>query len=44
LKTSLRKAAERTFEGLGRCLRSFIQSLHPSECVAHFRHAGYEPL
>jgi transposase len=44
LKASLRKAAQRTFEGLGQCVRSFIQSLHPSECAAHFRHAGYEPL
>ena len=44
LKTALRKAAERTFEGLECCLRSFIRSLHPSDSGAHFRHAGYEPL
>jgi transposase len=44
LKVVLRKAAERTIEGLGRCVGSFIRALNPSECVAYFRHAGYEPL
>jgi transposase len=44
LKTFLRKAAERTIEGLHRCIRSYIRALEPSECKGYFRHAGYEPL
>ena len=44
LKASLRKAAERTIEGLGRRIGSFIRALDPSECMRYFRHAGYEPL
>jgi transposase len=44
LKASLRKAAERTIEGLERCVGSFIRVLNPSECFGYFRHAGYEPL
>lgn len=43
-KTCLRKAAERTIEGLHRCVRSFIRTLDPSECRRYFRHAGYDPL
>lgn len=44
LKVELRKAAERTIEGLRRSVGSFIRGLKPSECVGYFRHAGYEPL
>jgi hypothetical protein len=44
LKTFLRKAAERTVEGLHRCARSYIRALDPSECRGYFRHAGYEPV
>src|ERR1700726_711649 len=44
LKALLRKAAERTIEGLERCVGSFIRALNPSECMGYFRHAGYEPL
>src|SRR6516165_4962809 len=44
LKTLLRKAAERTIEGLYRCVRSYIRALDPSECRGYFRHAGYGPL
>ena len=44
LKALLRKAAERTIDGLERCVRSFIRALKPSECMGYFRHAGYEPL
>ncbi len=44
LKTSLRKAAERTIQGLQRCVRSYIRALDPCECMGYFRHAGYEPL
>lgn len=43
LKTLLRKAAERTVQGLGRRVGSFIRALDPSECLSYFRHAGYEP-
>ena len=43
LKTFLRKAAERTIEGLHRCVRSYIRALDPSECSGYFRHSGYEP-
>jgi transposase len=43
LKTFLRKAAERTIEGLQRCVQSYIRALDPSECMGYFRHAGYEP-
>jgi transposase len=44
LKTCLRKAAERTMEGLHRCVRSYIRVLDPAECISYFRHSGYEPL
>jgi transposase len=44
VKALLRKAAERTIEGLERCVCSFIRVLKPSECMGYFRHAGYEPL
>jgi len=44
LKTLLRKAAERTIEGLERRVGSFVRALDPSECMRYFRHAGYEPL
>jgi hypothetical protein len=44
LKTFLRKAAERTIEGLQRRVRSYIRALDPSECVSYFTHAGYEPV
>lgn len=43
LKSLLRKAAERTIEGLERGVGSFMRSLLPSECLAYFRHAGYDP-
>ena len=44
LKTVLRKAAERTIEGVTRRVRSFIRALEPSERMGYFRHAGYKPL
>ena len=44
LKTFLRKAAERTIEGLHRGVRSYIRALDPSECRGYFRHSGYDPL
>jgi len=44
LKTFLRKAAQRTIEGLHRSVGSYIRALDPSECMGYFRHSGYEPL
>jgi transposase len=44
VKAFLRKAAERTIEGLHRSVRSFIRTLDPSECKRYFKHAGYDPL
>jgi transposase len=44
LKTFLRKAAQRTIEGLHRCVGSYIRTLNPRECMGYFRHSGYEPL
>lgn len=43
-KAWLRKAAERTIEGLQRRVKSFIRALDPSECTGYFCHAGYGPL
>ena len=43
LKALLRKAAERTIEGLERSVGSFIRARAPSEFMGYFRHAGYEP-
>jgi transposase len=44
LKTFLRKAAQRTIDGLRRSVGSYIRALDPSECMGYFRHSGYEPL
>src|SRR6476619_6187648 len=44
LKAFLRKAAERTIDGLQRRVRLYIRALDPSECMGYFRHTGYEPL
>jgi transposase len=44
LKTFLRKAAQRTIEGLNRYVGSYIRTLNPSEAVGYFRHSGYAPL
>jgi hypothetical protein len=44
LKALLREAAERTVNGLERCVRSFIRGLKPSECASYFGHCGYDPL
>jgi transposase len=33
LKTLLRKAAERSIEGLERCVGSFVRALNPTQCV-----------
>ena len=44
LKTFLRKAAQRTIEGLNRYVGSYIRTLNPSEAMGYFKHSGYEPL
>jgi hypothetical protein len=44
LKTVLREAAQRTIEGLHRCVGLYIRRLDPSGCMSYFRHSGYEPL
>src|SRR5262244_4045503 len=44
LKALLRKAAERTIDGLQRRVRSYIRALDPSECMGYFRHCGYDPF
>jgi len=44
LKAFLRKAAQRTIEGLHRSVGSYIRALDPFECMGYFRHSGYEPL
>jgi hypothetical protein len=36
LKTWLRKATERTMEGLHRCVGSYIRALDPLQCIAYF--------
>ena len=44
LKTFLRKAAQRTIEGLNRYVGSDIRTLNPSEAMCYFKHYGYAPL
>jgi transposase len=43
LKAFLRKAAQRTIEGLRQSVGSYIGALDPFECMAYFKHSGYEP-
>lgn len=43
LKTLLRKAAERTVEGLWKAIGTIIQAFTPEECRNYFKAAGYEP-
>ena len=43
LKALLRKAAERTIEGLWRWIAQLIDLFTPQECANYFRAAGYEP-
>lgn len=42
LKAFLRKAAQRTIEGLHRCVGSYVRALDPFECIGYFRHSGYK--
>jgi transposase len=43
LKTLLRKAAERTIEGLWRLIGDLIETFSPQECANYFSAAGYDP-
>lgn len=44
LKALLRKAAERTVEGLWRAIGQCLGSFSPRECANYFEAAGYEPI
>ncbi|MGB8385281.1 MAG: IS630 family transposase [Dermatophilaceae bacterium] len=44
LKALLRKAAERTVDGLWNRIGELLHALTPSECANFFAAAGYEPL
>jgi hypothetical protein len=43
-KAFLRKAAERTIDGLNRSIGSFVRALTRSQCIEYFKHAGYKPV
>ena len=43
LKAGLRKAAERTVEGLWSAIGRLVDTVTPAECANFFRAAGYEP-
>lgn len=43
LKALLRKAAERTVEGLWRTIGTILETFTPRECQNYFMAAGYEP-
>lgn len=43
LKAPLRKAKERTVDGLWNKIGELIGAFAPEECANHFRNAGYDP-
>ncbi len=43
LKALLRKAAERTIEGLWTAIGRLLDAFTPRECASYFKAAGYEP-
>ena len=43
LKAALRKAAERTVEGLWTTIGRIIPTFTPTECANYFANAGYDP-
>ena len=43
LKALLRKAAERTVEGLWTAIGHIIETFTPTECANYFAAAGYDP-
>ena len=44
LKALLRKAAERTVEGLWRAIAELLDAFTPGECANYFAAAGYDPI
>ncbi len=42
LKAALRKAAERTVEGLWAAIGNIIPTFTPTECTNYFANAGYD--
>ena len=43
LKARLRKAAERTVDGLWSAIGRIVSSFTPAECANYFTAAGYDP-
>ena len=43
LKALLRKAAERTVDGLWTAIRSILSTFAPTECANYFTACGYDP-
>jgi transposase len=43
LKALLRKAAERTVEGLWRSIGRISETFSPTECANYFKACGYDP-
>ena len=43
LKAMLRKAAERTVDGLWSAIGKIIDTFNPTECANYFAAAGYDP-
>ena len=43
LKALLRKAAERSVDGLWRRIADLLEAFAPAECTNYFRSAGYAP-
>ena len=43
LKALLRKAAERTIDGLWSAIGKIIDTFNPTECANYFAAAGYDP-
>jgi transposase len=44
LKALLRKAAERTLEGLWRAIAQLLDAFTPQECANYFAAAGYDAI
>ncbi len=44
LKALLRKASERTIEGLWRTIANLLDEFSPQECQNYFAHAGYKSI
>jgi transposase len=44
LKTLLRKAEERTTDGVWTCIGSLLEHFTPTECASYLRNAGYASI